>query len=307
MVSTSVKDLLRKPVYTGTFVAQKQTTSSYKSRKIYERPEDEWVVIENHHPAIIDKESYEIVRRLSDARTKPMKTGIVGALTGLVFCGSCGAVMRRQNPSGNRHRYGYYLCTKYTHEKARQLPLTCSRQSIRIPDLESLVLNSIKEAISDAVTDKVAFANQIRRNTNKESERTLKLKSAELVKSQRRVAELDSIIKRIYEDNISGRLSNERFDKMLADYETEQSTLALTVEMLTAEVEGIKAKQTNIETFIELAEQYVEVSELTSEVARRFIARVEVYEAVRCPDKPNTILSQRVDIWFNHIGAYAKE
>ena len=303
---TSVKDLLRKPIYTGTYVAQKETTASYKSRKIITRPEEEWVVIENHHPAIIDKETYDIVRRLSDARTKPLKTGIVGALTGLIYCSDCGAVMRRQNPAANRG-HGYYLCSKYVRAKARYNEDCCSRHSIRTDAIENLVLTKIRETVADAVSDKEAFATRVRNNTNKESERTLKIKTAELVKLQRRVTELDAIIKRIYEDNISGRLSNERFDKMLNDYESEQSAINPKVELLNTEVEGIKEKQTNIEVFLNLAEQHAEINELTADIARTFISRIEVHEAVRSEVNPHTVLTQEVDIYFIHIGAYERE
>jgi hypothetical protein len=300
-----VQTILKNPSYMGTFVAQVKTTPSYKNHKQITRPEDEWVIIENHHPPLIDKETFEIVKALSDSRPKPNKNIRPRVATcGLVKCADCGANMRQQN--NGRRLYGYFICQTYSIGK-RKWEDNCTRHSIRCDALEKIVLTKIQETVADAKMDKKAFAERIYKASNKETEKMLKSKSAELTKTERRITELDKIISKIYEDNISGKLSDERFNKMLAGYEAEQAGLSTTADTLKIEVESIKAKTANVDSFFKLVERYGEITELTPEIARTFIQKIVVHEAERTTDFLKQTVSQRIDIYFNHIGQYNTE
>jgi Fe2+ transport system protein B len=177
----------------------------------------------------------------------------------------------------------------------------CSRHGIRRDVLEQIVLTKIQETVAEALCDREKFARKISRASSRENERALKTKTAEIVKAERRIAELDKIIKRIYEDNINGRLSDERFDKLLKDYEAEQRELNESLAILQETVETLKAQSANLDSFFKLAERHAEIPELTAEAARTFIKRIVVHEPVK---KPGTRLNltQKVDIYFNHIG-----
>jgi DNA invertase Pin-like site-specific DNA recombinase len=294
-------DMLRNVVYVGTQISQRETTISYKNHTKVFRPKEEWVVLENHHPAIIDKETFDIVQKLrSKRREKYDKYGSKGVLSGLLYCADCAGHMRYQK---NKPNYEYYTCAQ--HQNGFQhFEAHCTRHSLTRKDAERIVLTKIQETVTDARADKKAFAARIQQSSNKEIERELKGKTTETAKSERRIAELDKIIKRIYEDNISGRLSDERFVKMLADYESEQSALTVTLKTLRTEIERIKAKTASVESFLKLVDRYSEITELTAEVARTFIEKILVHEPVYKTPTKRVKVSQRVDIYFNHIGIY---
>jgi len=298
----TVSKLLKNVVYIGTQISQRLSTISYKNRKRITRPEEEWVVIENHHPAIIDKETFDTVQNLRyNTKVKRNKVGYTGPLGGLVFCFDCGSRMRISTSRSS----SYYVCTKYQSERNR-LHVVCSRHGINRDALEQIVLAKIQEAVTEAHADREAFAERIHRNSNKENEQILRNKTSEIKKSERRIVELDKIIKRIYEDNINGRLSDERFNKMLSDYEKEQTELTAGLKTLHTEVEAIKQKTAGIDSFFKLVDRHAEVTELTTETARLFIERVAVHESVKTSSDSNKgkTISQEVDIHFNFIGKY---
>jgi len=299
--SNAISCLIRNPTYIGTFIAQKRTHVSYKNHKAITRPQEEWVVIENHHPAIIEKETFDIVQKLLERRRRKPKKGNIGALNGLILCFDCGSTHR---VTYNRD-VASYMCSAYARGVVRFAEV-CTRHGISRAALEQIVLAKIRETVDFAKYNKKAFAEQVRKTTDKDSEKALKTKSAEVAKSERRIAELDRIIKRLYEDNLSGRLSDERFDKLMADYENEQATLNVMVSELKMEIADINAKEVNVESFMKLVEQYAEIAELTAEVARSFIMKILVHEPLREEGK-RTIVSQEVQIYFNHIGEYSVE
>ena len=298
----SISIILKCEQYTGVYIAHRATTVSYKNHKKYFRPKEEWVIHEEHHPAIIDKETFEVVQKLREKfRHKHNKYEDTGVLNGLLYCSDCHVRMRylRDSP-----KHEYYACT--THMNARHhFDRTCTRHSITRDVLEQIVLLQIQETAAEARTDKAAFAMKIQKSSNKDTERALKSQTSELAKAEKRIAELDKVMKHIYEDNINGRLSNERFEKMLTDYETEQGTLVATAETLRATIEGIRAKTANVETFLKLVEEYTEITELTSTMVRIFIEKVVVHEAVYKDEKKRVKLSQVVEVFFNHIGKYS--
>jgi len=294
-----VSKILSSNVYIGTQVSQRCTTVSYKNKKRIIRPEDEWVVIENHHPKIIDKEIFDTVQKLRrKTKTRNKNVGSTYALNGLLFCYDCGSRMRITAGNG----FEYYTCAKYQCERNR-LDVKCSRHGINRLSLEELILTKIRETVDDARFDKIAFAERIRQTTNKENEQILKSKTTEIKKSENRISELDRIIKRIYEDNISGRLSDDRFSKMLSDYETEQNGLTEVLKTMRSELEVLKAKTTGVDSFLKLVERFSQIDELNAEVARLFIERIEIHEVTKKRHEGKAVL-QQIDIYFNHIGIY---
>jgi hypothetical protein len=132
----------------------------------------------------------------------------------------------------------------------------------------------------------------------------MKFKTAELNKTERRITELDKIVARIYEDNISGKLSDERFNKLLQGYETEQSDLITTAEALRSEIEDLKSKTANLKSFMNIVSRVGDITELTEELARMFIEKVVVHEAVFKEGTKRAKVSQQVDVYFAYIGQF---
>ena len=219
-------------------------------------------------------------------------------------CSTCGVNMRQQNHG--RGRYGYFICKTYSDSKTKGDD-NCTRHSIRCDALEEIVLAKIQETIADARADKEKFARTIQKSTNQENEKALKSKTSELAKTEKRIAELDKIISRIYEDHIGGTLSKERFTKMLAGYETEQTTLYALTEKLKSEIQTRNERSAKIDSFIKLVERFGEITELTTEIARTFIQKIVVHEAVKTGGFHSQTISQKIEIYFNHIGEYNSE
>jgi DNA invertase Pin-like site-specific DNA recombinase len=302
-----ISRIAENPAYIGQLVSQKYSTPSYKNHKHIVRPEEDWVVIENHHEPIIDNETFDTVQRLRENRRRPTRRGDFGVLSGLLFCADCNSKLAIAG--AHEGAYQYYVCT-LNRNSNKHYRKECSRHGIRRGDVEKLVLDKIIEAVDFARGNKAKFAELIRKATNKDSEKAVKSKTSELAKTDRRIAELDRIIKKLYEDNVLGRLSDERFAKMLGDYETEQQQLVSGSEALRAEVEEIKSKIADVQSFMNLVERCSDITELTADVARTFVDRVVVHEANYTSNpqqrSPRT-RTQEVHIFLNFIGEFNPE
>ena len=299
----SVGAIARNPIYTGTFISQRYTTPSYKNKKHYERPRDEWVVIENHHPAIVSQETFDLVQKLRSMKHRPPKEGERGPLSGLLFCSDCGSALI--SASGTS-KCKYYVCSKY-RKASKYFRTECSRHSIQHPIVERIVLLKIQEVLALAQTDKAKFAEKVHKSTNKDNERSIKAKTAEVLKTDRRIAELDKIIKRVYEDRIAEKITEDRFIKMLGDYEAEQAGLTEKSEMFRTEIEGLKIKAANLASFMKLIEGQSEITELIADIARRYVDRVVIHEAVYREGSKNIKESQTIQIFLNCIGEFEQD
>jgi DNA invertase Pin-like site-specific DNA recombinase len=288
--------------YIGRYVANRYTTPSYKNHKRIERPEDEWVVIENHHLAIVDIEIFETAQRLRNARRRVTKRGDTGILSGLIFCKDCGAKLGL-----SYHRdHTYYICRNYRSGTNYSHKVVCTRHGIRLDSVEQIALVKIQQTVALAIKDRNKFIEQVNQNTNKDTEKAIRTKTAELTKSQKRVAELDKIISRIYEDHIAEILDVVRFKKMLSGYETEQSELAGAIECLQTEIDELKSKTANVNSFIKLAERYADVTELTADVARTMIERIVVHEGVFENANRRSKRTQEVEVYLSYIGKFGE-
>ena len=299
-VTYIISCMLENQAYIGNIVSQKFTTPSYKNHKKTVRPVDDWVIIENHHSPIIDKDIFATVQKLRSNRRRATKHGDFGALSGLLRCNDCGSNLVMG--AAHEGKYQYYVCSKY-HNRQKHYRRPCSRHSIRRDVIEEIVLAKIREILTTVHANKDAFADHVRELTQRDSVKAIKTKTAELTKMERRIADLDKIIKRTYEDNVNGKIPDERFAKLLSDYEAEQLGLATGSATIMMEIEEMKGKMANAESFMNIAEQYTEITELTANIARTFVDKIIVCEAVH---KENSAvkLSQEVKVIFNCIGEF---
>jgi len=305
----TVTHMIENLAYIGNLVSQKTTTPSYKNHKTVKRPKDEWVIIEKHHAAIIESEVFELAQKLRDGRRrKPSKrTGECSPLSGFLRCADCDS--KHSLVVQHEGKYQYYICSFHRNSE-KHYRAACSRHGIRRDEIEKIVLAKIQEVSYYARENKTEFSEKVRSRSNKESSRAIKSKTAELSKADRRIAELDKIIKRIYEDHVAEKLSGERFEKMLSDFESEQTDLQNGSATLRAEVEEIRSKTANAQNFIKLAEQYTEITEMTAELARTFIDRIVVHEAEMVDNprrKGHKTRRQKVHIFLNGIGEFELE
>jgi DNA invertase Pin-like site-specific DNA recombinase len=299
---TSILDNLE---YTGAAVMQKVTTKSYKDHKAYVKPEDEWVVHPNMHDAIIDADTFATAKRLRNGRHRPAKTGDLGILNGLMVCEDCGGKLHlkrqiKKGRDGERLEYCYYEC-----RNARQFSefATCDCHAIKREPLEQLVLEEIQQIVTDVKKHEARFIEKVSASESKERTRAIKKAETELTKSAFRINELDRIISRIYEDHVAGKLSDERFEKMLAGYETEQADLKVNVAELEKLIGEANEQTANADKFLRLVRTYTEPTELTGELVREFVEKIVVGRAEHIGGGHRT-KKQRVRIIFNYIGEY---
>jgi len=165
--------------------------------------------------------------------------------------------------------------------------------------LEQIVLLQIQSTVNYAQRNERAFAEEVYKSQNADTEKLIRKKTTELNKSEKRIDELDKIISRIYEDNFSGKLSDERFNKLLQGYEAEQENLTVMANTLRAEISNLHSKKANLKSFMNLVAQVGNIFELTEGLARTFIEKIVVHEAVFKEGTKRAKVSQQVDVYFS--------
>ena len=276
-----VSRILANREYTGSAILNRKTSKSYKDHRKYIKPEEEWIVHENAHPAIIDNETFETVQRIRSDRRQVKRTYEKGALDDVMFCAECGSRQHakrhsRTNSDGSVREYCNYVCK---NSRSYTEYASCTPHSINRSDVEKVVLDDLQRVFMLAKMNERKFAERLNLASQKENERSVQRANGELAKSKTRIAALDRIISKIYEDNVEGKISDERFQTMLAGYESEQSDLRAKAADLESLISEATVQTMNIESFLKMVRSRTEVTELTTEIVHEFIKRVEVSEA----------------------------
>lgn len=302
-----VSDILANREYTGTAILNRQTSKSYKDHHKYIKPEEEWIIHENAHPVIIDADTFETVQRIrSNHRQVQKETYEKGPLEGMIYCPDCSSrLYAKRNTKtlsdGSIKEYCYYVCKN--SRTYSDLP-TCTQHSIMRENLEAAVLQDLQQVIKMVKTDERQFAEKLNAASQKETERSTLKARGELTKTNNRISTLDRIISKIYEDNVTGKISDERFQTMLTGYETEQADLRVKAEELESLVVEAAQQKTNIEMFLGLVKSHTEVTELTVDIVHEFINRIEVSEAEYTPARFSHWArgkTQNVRIAYNYL------
>lgn len=289
----SIVNILGHKEYLGHTVNFKTTKKSFKSKKTMKNPEDKQMVFESTHEALITQETWDIVQKNRQQRRRPTKHDELGLFSGLAFCSDCGHVMNLNRAVSITKEQENYTCGTYKQKKGK-----CTAHFIRVVVLEKLVLENLQKVIAYANDYEDEFARQIMENKLSEQMETQADAKRLLEQQSRRIVEIDSIIKRLYEDNVSGKLSDERFAKMSGDYEQEQRTLAASTEELRGIVERDEKQTVNVKSFLKLAHSYYEPTELTPTMLREFVDKIVVH----APDKSSGHRVQQIDIHYNFVG-----
>ena len=294
-VNETVSKVLGRMEYLGHTVNFKTSKQSYKNnKKLYNDPND-WAIFENTHEPIIEESVFAIVQNLRKTRRRPTKMGDMGLFSGILFCEDCGAKMYLCRTTYFKPEQEYYVCSTYRSDKDK-----CTTHTIRNAVLEEVVLQNIRESIAYVSKYEKDFIREAQDLTMRERDRELAAQKDTLAKSERRFSELDVIIKRLYEDNISGKLSDERFIKLSRDYELEQSNLQSTIEALRHEVKQQEQKTQSTKSFIAATKKYTDLKTLDATVLREFVDRIEI----SATEKWKKIQERKIFIVYNFIGAF---
>lgn len=293
----AVKEILQNPTYLGHTVNFRTKKKSYKSKKIEYKPKEEWVIFENTHEAIIDQDTFDTVQRLRQAKRRPTKLGEMSVFSGLLFCADCGKKMYLNRcKEYKEYKKAHFVCATYRKGMAGRRG--CSAHGINLDAVEQIVLTDLQRVLAMAKGNESEFAAMLQSNMSREQRKDLSAKTRECDEGERRIKELDRIIQRIYEDNINGKISDERFVKMSQAYEQEQAMLTVRVEALRKELSAAKEQSDNTDRFMRLVRKYTEITELTPEIVRTFIEKIIVHEK----EKVNGKTRQTVEIIYNCVG-----
>ena len=295
--------ILSKPEYMGHTVNFRSHKESYKDKQpIFHTPED-WLIFENTHEAIVDKDTWELVQKLRGTPRRIDTLGVANPLTGLVFCADCGSKMYNHRQRGNSSKpypSDFYDCSAYTLGRQKRQDVTCSNHHISTKALRALILETIKVTSAYAISNEAEFIQKVRAASEVQQAHAAKDLKRKLNKDKRRIDELDTIIKKLYESYAVGRIGEERFDTLLAGYEQEQATLRQSIAEGESALGSFEQDTTNVEHFLDLARKYTNFSELTTPVINEFVEKIVVH----APDKSTGDRVQEVDIYLKFIGKF---
>ena len=290
---STVARLLTRVEYLGHTANFKTYRKSYKNKKQMHNDRSEWQIFENTHEAIIDQETFDIVQKIRDGRRRLTPMGEMPILSGMLFCADCGAKLYQVRGRGWEHSKEYFVCATYRKQKGK-----CSSHQIRNVVIEQLLLDDIRRVTAYAREHEDEFVRLVTQKSKQETERNLRESKKELEAAKARVTKLDGIIQRLYEDNIEGKVSDERFAKLTATYEAEQRQLEYRIAELQSFMANAKNESLGVDTFLSMVRRYTDIKELDAELIRVFVEKILVYKT----EKVDGHRVQRIKIIYNGIG-----
>lgn len=294
--SRTVADILSHQEYLGHTVNFKTYKKSYKSKKKMKNDPSKWQIFENTHEAIIDQETFDIVQRIRDCRRKRTPMGEMPILSGMLFCADCGAKLYQVRAKGWSHEQEYFVCATY-----RKVKGGCSSHQIHNVQVEEILLRELRRITAYARKHESEFVALVTKQSEKELSRQLRDSHKELEQAKSRITKLDTIVQRLYEDNLDGKISDERFARMSATYDAEQKELEQRQAELQEFIDKSKEQALNVDSFLKVVRKYTDITELTAEIIRSFVERIDVYK----PEKVQGTRTkkQTICIHWNFIGA----
>lgn len=306
----TISDILSKPEYMGHTVNFRTYKESYKDKRSKATPKEDLVIFEDTQEAIIDKETWERVQSLRKTIRRTDTIGEANPLTGLMFCADCGAKMYNHRgkvgkardwagrPNGKRRPdRDEYNCSRYDLGNQRY-DTYCTTHLIRTVVVNELLLEAIKEVCNYAQNNEAAFIEQVCSASGERQKKAIKTIRQRKQRSEKRADELSRLIRKLYEDNVNGKLSDKLFEQMLHDFELELDGLNTSITQDQQELDRISSESVNAEKFIALVKRYTDFSELTPAMINEFIEKILVHQA----EGKGASRTQEIEIFFNFVG-----
>ena len=296
--TNTVVHLLENREYTGCLVNFKMEKVSYKLKHSVENPPEKQAVFENHHEPIIDRETWERVQELRKQRKRPNRYDEVGLFSGILFCADCGSVMYQQRYQTDKRKQDCYICGSYKKRTA-----DCTAHFIRTELLTAGVTENLRKITSYAAKHEARFMKLLVEQNEDGGRRRNAARKKELETAQKRISELSAIFKRLYEDSVTGRISDERFSELSADYEAEQKELKERAAGLQAELSKSQEAAENAEKFMKVVRRHTSFEELTPTLLREFVEKIVIHESVALDGKRRGKLRrQEIEIYYSFVG-----
>ena len=292
--SSTITKILSLQEYCGDILNFKTYSKSYKNKKRIDNDRENWVVFQDVHEAIIERAVYEQVQqKRGKIRKRRTNNGEHNMFSGLLVCADCGSNLHFHFNQGNPE-IKYFNCSNYKGNRG-----TCtSTHYVRVDFLEEVVLGEIRRLTKFASLYEDEFVKAVIGHSQQAEQTDRKLKEKELKTLLARDDELDGLFERIYEDNVSGKLSNDRFAKMSRRYEDEQKELAEKIKKLRSEIEKQSSRSMTTDMFIGLVRKYTRARKLTPRMLNELVEKIEVFNA----EKIDGVWEQRLRIHYNCVG-----
>ena len=289
----TVVGILENRQYTGCAVNFKSTTVSYKVHKKIHNAKDDYQIIPNMQEPIISEEQWLRVQELRKHRRRPTATGRTSLFSGLVYCADCGAKMHFAAAKSLTRNQEHFRCSNYKSGRGE-----CTVHYIRDVVLEKIVFEAISSLADFVKCHESVFLYMLAKKTNAMRQKEHKRLELAVEQGTKRIAEIDRLIEKVFEQNASGILSDERFSKMLQSYEKEQKALTQEVADSRQTLEEAKQKATDLRLLLRTLREMTEINELTPTLVNSLIERIEVHNN----DKSSGHCYVKVDIYFTAVG-----
>ena len=290
----TIRGILERPEYTGCTVNFKTYSKSHKLKKRLQNAPENYRIFPDTQPAIVDRNVFERVQELRANKRRPAKQAErQGLFSGLLYCVDCGSKLHFATGKNMTPKQDCYRCARYKSNTG-----DCTMHFIREETLKRFVLRRIFDVTAMFFEDIMSFQKAVYEQRFEEAEKAAKKRKREIAQAEKRIAELDRIFKRIYEDDISGAISHERFLKLSAEYEAEQKELTEKVKVDREMVNAYEQDKADFDSFAAVIRKYVGITELTPTIVNEFVKKIIVH----APDKASGHRRQKIQIIWNFVG-----
>lgn len=295
--------ILGREEYLGHTVNLRTRTKSYKDKRKVDNPKEDWLIFKNTHEAIIDQETFDIVRKMRNHKRSNQRyknrAGHENLFAGIVFCGTCGRKHYFCPQEKNGLNHDHYKCSGYR----KPIDGCENPHYIQKSALIEIVSGKLRQTIQEAHFNQEAFLKKLEQQSQAQFSKDNKRQRQQLQKDEYRSKEIDNIIQKLYEDNLLGKISDERFVKLSQSYEEEQKQLQASISDLTEKLAKQQEDSLNISKFMARISKYTELPKLTVEIVNELIDKIVIQKPTGT--KRNRII--QVDIYYNFIGKLNNE
>ena len=306
----SVVRILERPEYMGDTVNFRSHKESYKDKKAVKNNSDEILVFQDTHEPIVDRRTWYMVQELRKTVRRVDTSGEGSLLTGKLYCADCGGKMHyrrsttraardwRGIPNGGTERTSAgFNCSTYNSSR-KQYKQVCFSHSIKEDTVKQLILETIRYALKSVRMDEAAFIKNMRSASEVRDKSEVKKLKADFSKKEKRFADLDLLIKKVYEDNAMGKLPDRRYEMLSSDYEKEQQELEISMQEIREKLAQFEDDTDRTEEFLSLVRKYTDIQELTPAIVNEFVDKVMVHKIEEIDGER----VQEIEIFLNYIG-----
>ena len=306
----SVVRILERPEYMGDTVNFRSHKESYKDKKAVKNSSEDILIFQDTHEPIIDRRTWYLVQELRKTVRRVDTGGEGSLLTGKLYCADCGGKMHyrrsttragrdwRGIPNGEVHRTSAgFNCSTYNSSRKKYKQVCCSH-SIKEDTVKQLILESIRYALKSVRMDEAAFIKSMRSASEVRDKSEVKKLKSDLMKKEKRFADLDLLIKKVYEDNAMGKLPDRRYEMLSSDYEKEQQEMEISIREIQEKLMQFEEDTDRTEEFLSLVHKYTDIQELTPAIVNEFVDKVLVHKI----EETDGDRVQEIEIFLNYIG-----